>query len=50
MFGFGRKNGKETKSRKSEQRYVDRKDDDAGWGFLESAKEESDRNAKRGGR
>lgn len=48
MFGFGKtKSSKKTPS-KAEQRYVNRKDDEAVRGFFGSAKEESDRRAERG--
>ena len=51
MFGFGKK-GKEksTKSSKEEDRYIERKENEAMWGFLDSAKRQSDEAAKRGGR
>lgn len=50
MFGFGKKSKSDKKTSKSDDRYINRKDDEAVSGFLGSAKENSDRDAKKGGR
>ena len=50
MFGFGKKKPAKSGSGSKTDRYVEQKDEEAAWGFLGSAKEESDRQAKRGGR
>ena len=49
MFGLGKKKPAKGGSDSKTDRYNDQKDDEAARGFLGSAKEESDRQAKRGG-
>ena len=49
MFGFGKKD-KSSKRSKEEERYIERKDNEASWSFFDSAKRQSDEDAKRGGR
>jgi len=50
MFGLfgGKKDNKPSKRSKEEERYIQRKEDEAVRSFFGSAKEESDRRAERG--
>lgn len=50
MFGLGKKKPAKGSSDSKTDRSIEQKDDEAAWSFLGSAKEESDRQAKRGGR
>jgi hypothetical protein len=50
VFGFGKKKPTKSGSDSKNDRYVEKKDEEAAWGFVGSAKEESDRQARRGGR
>lgn len=49
MFGFGKKKPAKGDSNSRTNRYTEQKDNEAVRGFLGSAKDESDRQAKRGG-
>ena len=48
VFGLGKKKPTKGTSDSKTDRYNEQKDDEATWSFLGSAKEESDRKAKRG--
>lgn len=49
MFGIGKKKPAKGGNDGKTDRYSEQKDNEAAWGFLGSAKDESDRQAKRGG-
>ena len=49
MFGIGKKKTAKGSSDSKTDRYIEQKDNEATWSALGSAKEESDRQAKRGG-